>query len=76
MKLKRFRVILLSCVIVMPLLFGTTTYAQVDEELPNPGITPDIWCGYSLLRVDYFVLKTVSVHYDVAGDINVTGHGI
>ncbi len=41
MRMKRFRIILLSCVIVIPLLFSGTAYAQVDEELPNPGITPD-----------------------------------
>ena len=39
--MKRFRVILLSCVIVISLLFSGTAYAQIDEELPNPGITPD-----------------------------------
>ena len=41
MKLKDFRTILLSCVIVSTLLFSGTAYAQIDEELPNPGITPD-----------------------------------
>lgn len=41
MKLNRFRIILLSCVIVISLLFGGTAYAQVDEELPSPGLTPD-----------------------------------
>ena len=39
--MKKFRVILLSCVIVSTLLFSGTVYAQIDEELPNPGITPD-----------------------------------
>ena len=42
MKLKKFRTILISCLIVTSLLFGGTAYAQ-DEEvpLPSPGITPD-----------------------------------
>ncbi len=39
--MKKFRLILLSCVIVSTLLFSGTVYAQIDEELPNPGITPD-----------------------------------
>jgi hypothetical protein len=39
--MKRVRVILISCVMVMALLFGGTAYAQIDEELPSPGITPD-----------------------------------
>ena len=39
--MNKFRVILLSCVIVSTLLFSGTVYAQIDEELPNPGITPD-----------------------------------
>ena len=43
MRMKRFRLILLSCVIVTSLLFSGTAYAQTDEELqlPSPGITPD-----------------------------------
>jgi len=43
MKLKKFRLILLSCVVVTSLLFSGTAYAQGDEELqlPSPGITPD-----------------------------------
>jgi hypothetical protein len=42
MKLKKFRTILISCLIITSLLFGGTAYAQ-DEELPlpAPGITPD-----------------------------------
>ncbi len=42
MKLKKFRIILISCLIITSLLFGGTAYAQ-DEELPlpDPGITPD-----------------------------------
>jgi len=40
MKLEKFRLILLSAVIVTSLLFSGTAYAQ-DEELPDPGITPD-----------------------------------
>lgn len=38
--MKRFRLILLSCVVVISLLFSSTAYAQT-EELPSPGITPD-----------------------------------
>jgi len=42
MKLKKFGLILLSCVIVIPLLFSGTVYAQDEElQLPAPGITPD-----------------------------------
>jgi len=42
MKLKKFGLILLSCVIVIPLLFSGTVYAQDEElQLPDPGITPD-----------------------------------
>jgi len=42
MKLKKFRAILISCLIITPLLFGSTAYAQDEElELPSPGITPD-----------------------------------
>ncbi len=39
--MKKFRVILLSWVIVISLLFSGAAYAQIDEELPSPGITPD-----------------------------------
>ena len=42
MKLKKFRAILISCLIITSLLFGGTAYAQDEElELPSPGITPD-----------------------------------
>ena len=42
MRLKKLRMILLSCVIVVPLLFSGTAQAQDEEgELPDPGITPD-----------------------------------
>jgi len=41
MKLKRFRLILLSAVIISSLFLGGTAYAQEEEELPDPGITPD-----------------------------------
>lgn len=43
MKLKKFRAILISCLIITSLLlFGGTAYAQDEElELPDPGITPD-----------------------------------
>ncbi|MFC1915969.1 DUF5667 domain-containing protein [Chloroflexota bacterium] len=40
MNLKKFRLTLISCILVIPLLFSGTAYAQ-DEELPDPGITPD-----------------------------------
>ncbi len=40
MKIKRLRLTLLSCIMVISLLFSGTAYAQ-EEELPNPGITPD-----------------------------------
>ena len=39
--MKKYRVVLLSCVIVISLLFSGAAYAQIDEELPSPGITPD-----------------------------------
>ncbi len=39
--MKRFGIILLSCVIAITLLFGDIAYAQIEEELPSPGITPD-----------------------------------
>jgi len=38
---KRFGIILLSCVLAITLLFGDIAYAQIEEELPSPGITPD-----------------------------------
>jgi len=41
MKLKRFWLILLSTVIIGSLFLGGTAYAQGEEELPDPGITPD-----------------------------------
>ncbi len=42
MKLKKFRAILISCLIITSLLFGGTAYAQDEElELPSLGITPD-----------------------------------
>jgi len=40
MNLKKFRLTLISCILVTSLLFSGTAYAQ-DEELPDPGITPD-----------------------------------
>jgi len=41
--MKRFRIILFSCLIVISLLLSGAAYAQIDEELqlPSPGITPD-----------------------------------
>ena len=41
MKLKRFWLILLSTMIISSLFLGGTAYAQEEEELPDPGITPD-----------------------------------
>ena len=42
MKQKKFGIVLLSCVMVISLLFTSTAYAQDEElQLPNPGITPD-----------------------------------
>jgi hypothetical protein len=42
MKLKRFRLTLLSALLVISLLFSGTTYAQDEKlQLPDPGITPD-----------------------------------
>jgi len=42
MKLKKFRTILISCLIIISLLFGGTAQAQDEESpLPDPGITPD-----------------------------------
>ena len=40
MKLTKFRIILINCLVITSLLFGGTAYAQ-GEELPDPGITPD-----------------------------------
>ena len=40
MKFKKFRLILIGCLIATSLVFGGTASAQ-DEELPDPGITPD-----------------------------------
>ncbi|MFC2065833.1 DUF5667 domain-containing protein [Chloroflexota bacterium] len=40
MKFKKFRLILIGCIIATSLVFGGTASAQ-DEELPDPGITPD-----------------------------------
>jgi len=40
MNLKKLRPTLLSCILVISLLFSGTAYAQ-EEELPDPGITPD-----------------------------------
>ena len=40
MSLKKFRPTLLSCILVISLLFSGTAYAQ-EEELPDPGVTPD-----------------------------------
>ncbi len=40
MKRNLLRVTLVSCLLITSLLFGGTAYAQ-DEELPDPGITPD-----------------------------------
>ena len=40
MKQKIFRIILISCLFITSILFSGTACAQ-DEELPDPGITPD-----------------------------------
>ena len=41
MKLKRLGVLLLSCVVLISLLFGGTAWAQEEESsLPDLGITP------------------------------------
>jgi len=40
MKLTRFRIILINILVITAVLFSGTAYAQ-DEELPDPGITPD-----------------------------------
>ena len=39
--MKRVGVILITCVIVMAFPFNGIAYAQIDEELPSPGIMPD-----------------------------------
>jgi len=41
MKLKKFGLILLGSLIITSLLLSGTAYAQEEEELPDPGITPD-----------------------------------
>jgi hypothetical protein len=40
MKHKKLSIIVISCLVITSLLFGSTACAQ-DEELPDPGITPD-----------------------------------
>lgn len=40
MKQNLLRIILVSCLLITSLFFGGTAYAQ-DEELPDPGLTPD-----------------------------------
>jgi len=40
MKQKLLRITLISCLLITSLFFGGTAYAQ-DEELPDPGLTPD-----------------------------------
>lgn len=40
MNMKKLGPTLLSCILVISLLFSGTAYAQ-EEELPDPGITPD-----------------------------------
>jgi len=40
MKQKLLRITLVSCLLITSLLFGAAAYAQ-DEELPDPGLTPD-----------------------------------
>ena len=40
MKQEKLRIVLISCLLITSLILGGTAYAQ-DEELPNPGITPD-----------------------------------
>lgn len=40
MKQKLLRITLVSCLLITSLLFGGAAYAQ-DEELPDPGLTPD-----------------------------------
>ena len=40
MKLKKFRFIFVSCFMITSLLFSSAAFAQ-DEDLPDPGITPD-----------------------------------
>ena len=40
MNMKKFRLTLFSCILVTSLLLSGTAYAQ-EDELPDPGITPD-----------------------------------
>jgi hypothetical protein len=40
MKQRLLRIMLVSCLLITSLLWGGAVYAQ-DEELPDPGITPD-----------------------------------
>ncbi|MCK4862785.1 MAG: hypothetical protein KAS25_00745 [Dehalococcoidales bacterium] len=40
MKQKLLRITLVSCLLITSLFFGGTAYAQ-EEELPDPGLTPD-----------------------------------
>ncbi len=40
MKQKLLRIILISALLITSLFFGSTAYAQ-EEELPDPGLTPD-----------------------------------
>ena len=40
MNMKKFRLTLFSCILVISLLFSGTAYAQ-EDELPDPGIPPD-----------------------------------
>ena len=40
MKLTKVRILLINCLVITSLLISGTAYAQ-DDELPEPGITPD-----------------------------------
>ena len=40
MKFRKLSIVLISCLLVSSLFFSGTVFAQ-DEELPDPGITPD-----------------------------------
>ena len=40
MKQKMLRITIVSCLLITSLFWGGTAYAQ-DEELPDPGLTPD-----------------------------------
>ncbi len=40
LKMNKVRMSMVSIVLIISLLFGGIAYAQ-DEELPDPGITPD-----------------------------------